>query len=993
MTSEYGVPRRHRVQRLVFPVLLVLISSTVYQIGAASPITYKVYVIDDASGEPVRGADVRVIRRATRIRDLYWETLALCETDENGSCSFTVQDGAYYILAILSDDPATPGWDYIPLFINLFAGSQGETSLSLKLQPAATIRVKGDTPFFESVEIPEITYTVVDPATSEALRVYDQALQYGGAKTTLNAYVGLPIDRVIVPAGIPVSVLAESSLRVGSSTLSRKFVLDPIGGFNLSKGQLLEVNLLEYALPSSLSAIKESIAQMGSLINEKEAGGFYLAVERQRLAVAKSSVSEGETLTGEGLYEAAYTRLRAAYVELENLKSWIAGMSQEASQSMLLLTGFAASSACILALILWEDNSRKALGTLVLFTPLAGLLYFLHPGSQMIDPSEFIRDAVASISVVLAIILLVPRVQIGGGTGGRVTLRNMAVPIFSMAKRNLMRRRLRMSLTLTSVILLASSFIALTSFTSGYGLVFTKTGQGTLQRAGVLVRDPAQPVEQELAPASGGPGVTPSQPLDPSFIGWFEARDEVSVVAPKYEAMPFRQYREGYHPLGYAAKFPIFGIMCIDPSAEAEATGIDDALVEGRYLRDDDVGVLISAKLRDRLGLNVGDSIPLRLMNTPLSPIVIGVLDDEMLESFKDLDGGSVLPLKIIEVERVELDGPDLIMEALAPCTAEETIIATLKAVSWLPGLTLSRLNVVVDKGIDLGNYVQMLALNRGVRAWASTTEGVYLAHLAPFFEGKGLPVAVPWVIVVLSVVMTMVSSYYERRRELVIYSAIGMNPRHLTGVFLAEAAVIGVAGGCLGYLLGLGWYKIIFTLTPTLQVKQKVSAFWSLAAIGFSLAAVLVGGLTALLNSTAITPSLRRRWEVTGSTDKTYNVYETPLPIRITEDELDPFKAFILGKLEEASTGLEMITQNIRESPTIISTKASWIVDFTYRSITLNIKGIYSRNRLIVRRDGGFFTVSLTSEGDEESAWKTGALLRQMLLDWSLTSKRLEGG
>jgi len=148
------------------------------------------------------------------------------------------------------------------------------------------------------------------------------------------------------------------------------------------------------------------------------------------------------------------------------------------------------------------------------------------------------------------------------------------------------------------------------------------------------------------------------------------------------------------------------------------------------------------------------------------------------------------------------------------------------------------------------------------------------------------LPVAVPWVIVVLNVVIAMVSSYYERRRELVIYSTIGMNPRHLTGVLLAEAAIIGVTGGCLGYLLGIGWYKIIFTLTPALQVKQKVSAFWSLAAIGFSLAAALVGGFSAFFNSTAITPSFRRRWKVTSKRDETRNVYETPLPIRITEDE-----------------------------------------------------------------------------------------------------------
>jgi len=82
---EYGQPRRYKAQRLDLPILLILISSTVCQIGAASSVNYNVSVIDDASGEPIRGTDINVIRRVTRIRDLYWKTLTLRETNENGS--------------------------------------------------------------------------------------------------------------------------------------------------------------------------------------------------------------------------------------------------------------------------------------------------------------------------------------------------------------------------------------------------------------------------------------------------------------------------------------------------------------------------------------------------------------------------------------------------------------------------------------------------------------------------------------------------------------------------------------------------------------------------------------------------------------------------------------------------------------------------------------------------------------------------------------------
>lgn len=101
----------------------------------------------------------------------------------------------------------------------------------------------------------------------------------------------------------------------------------------------------------------------------------------------------------------------------------------------------------------------------------------------------------------------------------------------------------------------------------------------------------------------------------------------------------------------------------------------------------------------------------------------------------------------------------------------------------------------------------------------------------------------------------------------------------------------------------------------------------------------------------------------------------------------------FILGKLGEASTGPELITGSIKQTSTVTPTKTSWTVEFTYRSTTVNIRGIYTRNKLIVHRgeDEELFAASLSSEGDEESAWRAGSFIRQMFLDWSLTGKRLE--
>jgi len=249
------------------------------------------------------------------------------------------------------------------------------------------------------------------------------------------------------------------------------------------------------------------------------------------------------------------------------------------------------------------------------------------------------------------------------------------------------------------------------------------------------------------------------------------------------------------------------------------------------------------------------------------------------------------------------------------------------------------------------------------------------------------LPIVIPWVIVVLNVVVTMMNAYYERRHEVMIYSSIGMNPRHVSGIFLAEAAVIGVIGGCIGYLLGLSAYKIIYILTPALQVKQKVSAYWSVAAIGISMMAVLVGGLSALKNSTSITPSLRRRWTIDkkqDSSDETRIV----IPVQVYEEEINEYIAFISEKLEHAKNGNDMIVK--MPKMTQIG-EHSWEYRFIYCSASTQISALYTRNRLIV--ENGLektYTTTLYTLGEINSVKQAGGFMRQIGLEWSL--QREEG-
>ena len=74
----------------------------------------------------------------------------------------------------------------------------------------------------------------------------------------------------------------------------------------------------------------------------------------------------------------------------------------------------------------------------------------------------------------------------------------------------------------------------------------------------------------------------------------------------------------------------------------------------------------------------------------------------------------------------------------------------------------------------------------------------------------------------------------YERKGEINILSSVGLNPAHVTGIFVSESLFTGIIAGGFGYLFGMGFYPIMSYLSSAPAVRYKISAIWSLGAVGF---------------------------------------------------------------------------------------------------------------------------------------------------------------
>jgi len=931
------------------------------------------------------------------------------ETGANSSGYFALElpAGSNYSICVYYDNPLTPGFDYVPSVKTIYALSGARLNLSFELYEGASLLLDGEVLFVETAYPEKPVFAVLDPESREIMKFGDFTLKFGELDFP-NKYLELDPNHVIVPAGIPFMIGVYSGSEIsagnldviwysGSNLISQSFIIDRPDHFLLEKGETIHVDLTEFSVLNGLSTVKRLVSEVQFIIRERKEEGFYLALEEQRLSRTYSLIHEAEYFLNQGEFEFSFAKLREAYTEASDLKRWLDEMRIEAYRSVFLILPFLALTASAISFLFFEGRSMKVIAAFVVFLLLLLATYLLYPGSRIVEAPIYFGASLASLISVLSVLAVLPMFMRGGEFRGRVPLKNLVVPVLSIAKRNLRRRRLRFILTLISITILVSSFVSLTSFTTGYGLSFSRVSKMPGLKLGMLVRTLRSPVMRAYAPASGGKGVLWFTPLEDSMVDWFRARPYVRLVSPKYESTPRRQYdyMGSYNPLGYIEDHPIFGVLGIIPSIEAEILPLEEMIVEGRFLRDEDENsVLISKELEDELKLGVGDWLVLQLSGRNLTLRVVGVLDDRRLEALKDIDGSPYLPMKIVELGRTELEeGVSLVLEGLAPCSAKETLVTTWKIAYEIPGVGISRIDLVLEEGEDPKEYAKMIALNKGLRAWASTQDGLYLAQLAPYFQGKGLSVAIPWIIVVLNVVTTMLNSLYERKKEILIYSSIGISPSQMACIFLAEAGIIGVIGGGTGYLLGFGWYKVMSHIAANVQVKQKVSALWTVGAMAVSMAAVLVGGLTALKGSVIITPSLKRRWRIDERKYKLNKPFKLALPIWIAEEEVDDFMNFMLKALKSRKDDYEEHTYVLGEGMEELDGASVRSIEFFYTTGG-QTSPFHTRNKFVLRKERGSdtYAAELLSDGLPEAVQRTGSFIRKVLLEWNVKRGRLRG-
>ena len=902
---------------------------------------------------------------------------------------------------------------HIRFYTSLYALPE---DLSFQLTPAASYILDGEMLIVNSTKPwqslhPLIFY--VNPTPKGSVNAYcDPTDSYFGEAHSY--FLGVEPRRVIVPANTSVEITVsgvmsyyQQAFHYGASTIYR--LIPILLSFNidqlpiLEQGQVVHVDMREYSLQYNLLIVQNLLEDLETLLEQAEQRGFYVSAERRDLTRSRNLLIFAESKRMEGLYANSYADVLQAYQVGSQLSQRISVIYQSAPVSAIFSPLFFAFTAVVVASLVFEGKKLKILMTLLVYVFLLVSFYYLSPGIHVVERSLIIKTSIGFISAVLILSLAVPRLVKEAEVKGHIAFRSAIVALFSLAKRNMKRRRLRTLLTLAVVTISIAAFVALTSVSIEYGLM-VKTSSRSPPAEGLLAR------AAHTLPAPYRE-TTPFTPMRESDIAWFSARNRTVLVAPRSENFPKRIIRftsqheiiEVYKPLGTLAfsqnEKMFFSIVGIVPSAEASVTHLDSTVKTGRYLNDNESNViLLTEKAANELGVQIGDE--LWWLAQPTAPgmsvsgfsvKLVGIIDDSRLDNLRDLDGHRFLHTCQISVEEHrKFDGSYIYTSNIA-CSPDEVIVTTYQsAYNFSDSVYLSRVNVLMDSPENLLPFARELVLMRNFRVWASVGESLYLYELGSYVEIGGSGIIIALIIVMLTVGTTMSASVYERRHEMNILSAVGLNPFHISMLFVYQAMIIGLIGGALGYLLGTSLYQL-FVLFPTdIVVRQKLSLGWSIVALTIGIVATTLGAaIPAIKASLLTTPSLLRRWKIEKKPSSAEEPYIFKIPVKVRREDINDFVNYLIRRLQDCEEGDPFYIKRTRRTHERTPEEFITHIKFTY-FFPLQIFSFLATNDIavILKKNEDISTVRLASKGAgpdaEKHIQKIASIVRNFAFGWS---------
>lgn len=324
------------------------------------------------------------------------------------------------------------------------------------------------------------------------------------------------------------------------------------------------------------------------------------------------------------------------------------------------------------------------------------------------------------------------------------------------------------------------------------------------------------------------------------------------------------------------------------------------ALVEGATFSSPQAReIILPVSAADALDLSIADVGKARVRLLGHEWLLKGLVSDQRYRLARDLNPNlALVPLRSTprqqssgggdDEDSLEIEIPDLdeaMIDTAGLAIVPDGIAAEL-------GAGVCGVSVVFPdtfQGDDLGEEVR--------RILAVTQSRFYVGSRAPFklnpkartpikpgvyYVGSSYRTSIgglskliiPLIIAGSIILNTMLGTVYERKSEIAVFNAIGLNPTHIFMFFLAEAFVYSLIGAVGGYLIGQTLAIGLKTAGLITDVNINFSSLMVVYAIAFTMALVMLSTIyPGYVATRAAVPSGKRKWSMPDHDHQSMNV------------------------------------------------------------------------------------------------------------------------
>lgn len=568
----------------------------------------------------------------------------------------------------------------------------------------------------------------------------------------------------------------------------------------------------------------------------------------------------------------------------------ILSITDEAVMAAILLMAFMAPWALFMERVFFQAGSIKGriVGSLIFFAAAFALLYGLHPAFQISSTPIMILIAYALAFLALlalgvifskyAAVMKRWREQVGGVHESDISRAGAFLVAFNLGLSNLAKRRLRTVLTILMVALLSFSVMTFTSIEPAQDLCKVRLAavdsvgyDGLLFRLynwGDMDESTAENFVQDL-----GVGVRAV------YRNWYMYSRLGQIQGPGGEHSRILLERPGVD--GEAGRSHVANVFLGFMPEETRFSGLDRC-VTGQWLTGAEDEIILPAAAGATLGITEADlsddpeeQVRLRFGKKWLR--VVGLLDAAAAETCIGLGGTPLGHVDYFMSGIAEGQNPAEDAKALTLPVGDEVDIRFIPfARSAIVPYALVRelggaIKTVAARfpaGTDSEERIQDLMSRFAMNLYGSIEGKPYLIRTGRSASVEGAwKMVLPLLLVVLIMVNLMLGAVDERSEEIKMLGAVGLAPRHVSILYLAEASVYGVLGVVFGVLLGLA----VSFATRGIDVGVDVNyASVATMLMGFFVLLVVIGStlIPASRAARLATPSGAEEWNLPESAD-----------------------------------------------------------------------------------------------------------------------------